>query len=49
MEQTKLFKYEKDRLEELQEYNYCNGTIICDVGLADKLKRGVENVLCNKF
>ena len=42
MIQTKLLNYEKERLEELQHYNYCNSGLICDVSLADKLKRGVE-------
>lgn len=40
IEQTKLFPVEKNILNELNNYNYCNSGVICDVALADKLKRG---------
>lgn len=30
--------YELKRLRELQEHNYC-GSIICDVALADEMKK----------
>jgi hypothetical protein len=42
MNQLKLSYFEKKRLSELQEYNYCNSGIICDIVLADKLKE-IEN------
>ena len=35
-------KYELKRLIELQEYNYCNSGIICDVALADEIKYLIE-------
>jgi hypothetical protein len=45
MIQTTLFPVEKKILKELQHYNYCNSGVICDVALADKIKKinEVEN------
>ncbi len=38
MNQTTLSEYDQRILERLQDYNYCNSGIICDVVIADKLK-----------
>jgi len=37
--QTTLFNYEKKIINELNNYNYCNSGVICDVSLADKIKK----------